>query len=308
MTKRSDIHRPGAIVPSAYVPVLQYSLATTDSGWPVPSDGVNCELDRRYTRVLSDGSKETVNGEHSPNGKCCVIGMRRAGLRFASTGGTGKCSVCGACYVYGEVWRHEPTDEHIHVGHDCARKYQLFSDDPEWCAQLASLKQRRAAFVEKCRRDAALVAAYAETPGLEDALAVNHRISQDLAAKLHAYGSLSPAQIALAFKLQADAMCPARPAETHVPAPEGRIKVRGVLVSKKEHESMYGITIKCTVKVTTPEGTWLAWGTMPAALLDVAPAVGATVEFTATCKRGRDAHFALFSRPTGGTIVAVKVT
>ncbi len=61
---------------------------------------------------------------------------------------------------------------------------------------------------------------------------------------------------------------------------------------------------KGTIKVHTDAGVWLAWGTLPAALLDAQPSVGDVVEFTATLKRGRDAHFALYSRPTGGEIVS----
>jgi hypothetical protein len=296
---RTDIHRPSAIVPSEYEPVLPYSLATTDEGWPVPSDGVNCELDHRV------GDQ---NGKHAIDGQCCVIGLLHvARVKFAETGGTGKCSICGAHFIYGEVWRHVPTGEHVHIGHDCAAKYNLVASDPEWSAALASLKARRDAYVKKLMRDQRLAAAYAQCPGLEDALSIEHPISVDLASKLRSYGSLSEAQIDLAFRLRADSYCPERPKEANVPAPEGRVKVCGVLVSKKAQEGPYGIAIKGTVKVVTDRGVWLAWGTIPASLLsngnDSGVQVGQRVEFTATLKRGRDEHFALFSRPTGGRIV-----
>lgn len=229
--------------------------------------------------------------------------MKNSGQRFAATGNTGKCSVCGAHFVYGQVWRHEPSGELIHVGHDCADKYELLAETPEWCAALASLKARRAAYVERLMRDKRLADAYAAVPGLEGALAIEHHISADLRDQLRTYGRLSEKQIALAFKLQADSLCPERPKEVNVPAPTGRVTVRGVLVSKKAYDSQYGTSIKGTVKVATPEGTWLAWGTLPASLLDASPQIGAVVEFTATLKPGRDPHFALASRPTGGRIV-----
>lgn len=328
--KRTDCHRPGAIVPTDYVPVLHYELNSVSQGYAVPSYGINCELDRRRTReiageVFSPCSHEEcarVEGMakdchaasladgsvHASDGLCCIIGLIQfSGFKFAPFGGTGKCSICGAAYTYGQVWKHLPTGELIHVGHDCADKYELFANDPEWTAQLDMLKRRRKAYVESCVRAKRYNAALERTPGLREALATDHRISRDLDSKLRQWGSLSSAQIALAFRLQAQAVearnAPPKPAEVHVAAPEGRQTVRGVLVSKKPYETPFGVAIKGTVKVSTPEGVWLAWGTLPRALLDSTPQVGQTVEFTATLKRGRDAHFALYSRPTGGQIL-----
>ena len=164
----------------------------------------------------------------------------------------------------------------------------------------------------KLRYDAFLAA----NPGLREALMQNHRISMDLDAKLMHFHSLSPAQIALAFKLHSDAYCPARPSEINVPAPEGRQVIRGTVVSVKEHRGDFGDTLKMTVKVTTNAGSWLAWGTVPSNLTPRArvyqtdPVVhqidkGAEVEFTATLTRGREPHFAFFKRPTNARLVDV---
>jgi hypothetical protein len=102
--------------------------------------------------------------------------------------------------------------------------------------------------------------------------------------------------------------------EKHVPAPEGRVTVRGRVVSKKGVESAYGWTLKMTVKVETTEGTWLAWGTVPADLALIQhPTIeyqqtvlerGDEIEFTATLACGRDAHFAIFKRPTKARVIA----
>lgn len=142
-------------------------------------------------------------------------------------------------------------------------------------------------------------------PGLQEALMQPHRISQDLDAKLMSFGSLSEAQIALAFKLHADAYCPARPQETNVPAPEGRQTIRGTVVSVKEHRGDFGDTLKMTVKVTTDAGAWLCWGTVPQGLYPNGggPDKGREIEFTATIQRGREPHFAFFKRPTNARIV-----
>jgi hypothetical protein len=158
----------------------------------------------------------------------------------------------------------------------------------------------------------------AEHPGLREALMQSHRISMDLDAKLMSFGSLSSAQIALAFKLHSDAYCPARPSEINVPAPEGRQVIRGTVVSVKEHRGDFGDTLKMTVKVVTAAGTFLCWGTVPSSLTartwspcqtDHAGALtsdltkGSEVEFTATLTRGREPHFAFFKRPTNARIV-----
>lgn len=166
----------------------------------------------------------------------------------------------------------------------------------------------------KLRFDAFL----ATRPGLREALSQNHRISMDLEAKLSSFGSLSEAQIALAFKLHSEAFCPARPSETNVAAPEGRQVIHGVVVSVKEHRGDFGDSLKMTVKVTTAAGVFLCWGTVPSSLTartwspyqsDHAGALtseitkGTEVEFTATLTRGREPHFAFFKRPTNARIV-----
>lgn len=93
----------------------------------------------------------------------------------------------------------------------------------------------------------------------------------------------------------------ARETEVNTPAPEGVVVVVGNVVSVKYHDNAYGGGFKMTVKVATDKGVWLCWGSVPSGLLDrdgdEAELKGKTVKFTATLKRGNDAHFALFSRP-----------
>jgi len=123
---------------------------------------------------------------------------------------------------------------------------------------------------------------------------------------------MSEKQIALVQKLAAEVRNP--PAQdAHVPAPEGKVVVRGKVVSVKLVEGAYGVTTKMTVKVTTTDGAWLAWGTCPESLLEVAHRAqpgaahealrGREVEFSATLSRGRDAHFAIFKRPTKAVLL-----
>lgn len=265
---RTDPHRPGAIIPAEYEHVLWYAGATTEAGWPVPSQGINCELDRRV--VDADG-KILRNGEHDADGRCCVVGLRKSGAKFAATGGTGSCSVCSTWFVYGEIWKHTPTGEHINVGHVCAEKYGLLRDRSE----IELLRERRAAakasHLQAEATKAKKAVFFAANPGLEAALALKgdtkaHGILADLSSKLSRW-ELSPKQIALAFKLANEIKNPP-PAEKHVPAPEGRTVVEGLVISAKTYTSDFGDNFKATVKVETPEGSWLAWVTIPASVSD----------------------------------------
>lgn len=275
--KRTDIHRVGAIEPENYRIVLSYALPGSEGGWPVP--GVN--MDR-------------------------IAALRAAGVPFADHGGPGKCTVCGATFRYGDVWVHVPTGTHIHVGQDCAAKYELIADRRDFERELDATRVRSAREHQAAIKAEARAEFLAGHPGLAEALQTDHRIVRDIASRFEVYGTLSPAQVALVLRLATEAATP-RPEEAHVPAPEGRQTVRGRVVSVKTHEGDWGPSLKVTIKVETPAGSWLAWGTLPAALADAGAARpegadwrGAEIEFVATLARGRDAHFALFKRPTGG--------
>jgi hypothetical protein len=178
------------------------------------------------------------------------------------------------------------------------REYRAEKRNAEWKALAATRKAARDA--ERAAERAACLAAH---PGLEAALKVENDVIKDIGDKLDAYGSISPKQAALVLSLAA------RATEKHAKAPTGRLVVRGVLVSKKSYENDYGVSIKGTVKIDTPDGNWLAWGTLPASLLlagyegSARAEIGDVIEFTATLKPGRDAYFALWSRPTKGRIV-----
>jgi hypothetical protein len=319
-TTRTDPHRPGAIIPVDYEYVLWYSFATMVDGWPQPSSGVNCELDRRTERLDANGKLlEVINGKHNADGRCCVVGLHQAGLRFAkiareSGSSTGKCDVCGAHFVYGEVWQHTPTGELIHIGHDCADKYNLVADRTAWEQWHATQKRERATAVlarEKAKaRDAFILehAGLAEAFDLRKGDGKAQGILSDLYSKLHTYGSLSEKQIAFALKLAAEIKNPPPP-EKHVPAPTGRVTFDGEIVGVKTVDGLYGETTKITVKVTTPDGTWLAWLTAPNALFSGDTALrGRQARFTATLTRSdRDEHFAFGKRPVVWTEEGIRL-
>jgi hypothetical protein len=306
MAKRTDSHRKGAIVPGEYAHVLSYNLPSSSEGLPVPSFGVNCVTERAQ---YDEDGKLIKLGEHAPGGHCCLRALEDvAKVTFASHGGMGKCSACGSRFVYGEVWRHEPTGEHVNIGHICGEKYGLLMDRSAF--EIEAGRHRSAAAVRLTRKLKAesRAAFLAENPGLEDALKTDHYIVCDIAARFTEHCKLSEKQVALVMKLANEAANP-EPEETYVPTPEGKQTFRGRVISVKDQEGYYGWTTKATVKVETPDGVWLAWGTAPAKLLDDAAdnndheLKGAEVEITATLTRSdRDEHFAFMKRPRGKVI------
>ncbi len=102
-------------------------------------------------------------------------------------------------------------------------------------------------------------------------------------------------------------------AAKNVPAPEGKMVVRGTVISCKASDGAWGTTYKMTVKVEADGGQWLAWGTCPDSLLEhgrnVKPGFacdalrGCEVEFNATLSRGHEEHFAMFKRPTKARVL-----
>lgn len=273
-TNRSDIHRPGAIQPDQYRHFASYDVGGVDEpsfNMPVVRDIV---------------SKARENGKH-------VFGC------------PGKCGVCGATFRYGDVWMHEPTGDLVHFGHTCTEKYSMLADDPAFCAHLEALKRNRAARIEEKRADDRFAFFCAKHDGLAEDFTVDHRIVQDIKRKLRKYGSISDAQINLVRKLATEVRNP-KPApepEQHVAAPvsDERVKIQGRVVSVKVHEGFYGPSLKMTVKVETPNGSWLCWGTVPSKEDDIVK--GAVIAFEAKLQSGDTPHFAFFKRPTKVQII-----
>ncbi len=271
---RSDCHRPGAIIPQDYTYVMSYTM---------PSGcyrGVNIDALNAYQETHT----AAVTGR--------VVRP-------------GKCSVCGAHYIHGDVWFHIPSERYIHIGHDCADKYSLAANRADWTAALEM--SRRAAKAELTRqRNATSREEYLAThPGLGEALKHKHRITEDIAIRFDEYGFLSDKQIALVFKIFNESKR-VRTEEKHVPAPTGRIAFTGRIVSIKAHDGDFGSSLKVTIKVETPEGSWLAWGTLPTTIQgeiqtlghSAEAVVGALIELTGTLSAGRDPYFAFFKRPS----------
>lgn len=263
---RNDPHRPGAIVPANYDYVLSYSLAAKSYGMEVPSINV----DR-------------------------VVELKKS-QRFVSTGSLSQCSVCGAHFTYGDIWRYKLTGEHLYVGYICAEKYALLADRSAWELENKRVRDALAKEIFRKQNEEQRDEFLKNHPGLKEELETDHPIIKDIASRFQQYRRLTDKQIQFVHKLVEEVKNPP-PKENYVPAPEGRITFVGTVVALKVHDGYYGSVLKMTVKVKEREGVWLAWGTVPAGFDNVER--GDEVEVTATLNKGRDIHFALMSRPRG---------
>lgn len=289
-TKRTDIHTPSRIVPSDYEHVFSYNGSTTVDGWPIPSFGYNCEIDYRNPETLE-------NGSHRPDGLCCLVGLARTGRKIQ--GEPEKCTVCGTRFVYGEVWRHVPSDTFIHVGNICGHKYGLYMDRSRFDYEAKKATGREIARLEREKR-AKRCEELIEKYDLAEAFEADHEIIRDIREQMKRKGWISEKQVALVKKLAKQVSEPVEE-EMYVDAPTGKaVEFEGVIVSVKEHYSQYsryGGTLKMTMKMRTDRGIWLAWGTLPSALCGHGGAVGMRAKIKAELRPGRDKHFVFMKRP-----------
>lgn len=202
------------------------------------------------------------------------------------------------------------------VGIDCVQKTYDVGLRKE-ALQAARTFKREAvqAAREASRVDTAKVARVAfieANPGIEAALSTDHEISRDLANKLAHYGSLSGAQVDLAFKLAAEAYAPAKRPEVNGRAPVGkRQTIRGRVVKVEDRVGYMGRTrwvMTVKVEVQTPEAVevWLCWGTLPTTIEGYNPNLplrNHTIEFDATLEAGSSPHFAFIKRPTKARLI-----
>jgi hypothetical protein len=270
MVKRSDPHRPGALIPADYEQHVDYDLG---GPWPELPIGVDCT--RPMPVYGPQGERTGVHvGTHGTGDRCCVmraLDVARAEGR-AVFGGLGKCGVCGAHFRYGTMFRHV-SGALVHMGHDCANKYSMMYDQSATERERGRLDRALATAVRR-EQNAAERAAFLDAhPGLAADLEVDHPIIADIAQKFVTYRTMSDKQVALVHKLADEVRNPkpVPPEEIKVPAPFGKgVVFEGVITSAKLRTSeMYGSTWKIAVRVpaTVGDGHWIAWGSAPAGIM-----------------------------------------
>jgi hypothetical protein len=273
--KRTDPHRKGAIVPGNYSYVLSYFTGGADE----PALGVKD-----------------------------IVEMRQNGAKFSDNGGSiGKCAACGAWFKEGDVWYHEPTGEHIHLGHDCADKYGMMVDRSAFELELGRHRAAAAVIIQRKINDEKRQAFLDATPSLAEdfALKDKHNIIANIYDSFVSWCSISEKQIALVHKLAEEIRNPA-PKEAElclVTPPEGRVAVEGDVVGTKVVDTQFGSAVKMLVLVTLPSGSvYKLWGTAPSSLLGDKPLKGNKVSFTATVTP-KELGFGFFSRPAKAAFV-----
>lgn len=226
----------------------------------------------------------------------------------------GICDHCGTCIRYRA---HIASSDGVCfvVGLDCVRK--TAGTDPELAdaagRELRRIRRKRAQERKdrerKARRGRRLRAFLQRERGILRVLRLRHPVLADLRRSLARFGSLTDAQVELAYSL-ALRLCvaerrAAEPTWIAVPWDRERVEVEGEVLTVRSQPGAipWETEVKMLVRVDLKGGSFKLWGTCPRALWDVQR--GARVHFRAEVRQGgRDPEFGFFSRPTSARVVA----
>lgn len=288
-TVRNDIHRPSSIVPADYTYCDSFSFATV------------------------------VDGEVIPAFNLAVLSItRKQGGTFAQVHESdAQCDICGAHYVHGDLWLHEPTSTHITIGQQCASKMGLVADRNVFLALRDKHVHNVMQYAKRVQVWRRMRASLRENRAIAGLLKVDHDIAHDIRSKFMAFGTVTPGQLELLSKLEKQvAERKAQEAQYNwTSAPTGKQRVTGKVVHTKYVDNPYGYgasTLKMLVIVTNEDGTsWKCWGTCPTKVWDrwetndhgqghtPIEVKGTALQFTATFEPSSDDKgFAFFKRPS----------
>jgi hypothetical protein len=305
---RTDIHRPGVIVPADYEYVCLEYIRIDTLG--------DCEIIKQE-RAIKDAH------------------FARTGGRYAQHEHGGNCMVCGAAAVYTVLFYHAKTNAYIRTGQDCAQKMEMAFDEGRYDAFRKSIKNVLEAKAGKRKAQALL-----ESKGLGDcwwlydaeysALPVNPKTIvlpheetdlngqkymttghpgspyteeitvRDIVGKLVKYGSITErTENYLHVLLKQISQRSVREAkfaaerEAAAPCPTGRVTVSGTILKIAEHDGYYGTSLKMTVKA---EEGYIVWLTLPSAAHSCKR--GDAIKFVATITPSdNDPKFGFGKRP-----------
>lgn len=313
---RKDIHRPAAIEPADYVFVAFDHLpgSSGDLG-----EALFMQEQRKYKRAHMARTGGTYSG-HEHGGLCHICGSVNA--------------------IYSATFYHEKSNSYIRTGLDCADKLECegieaFRKNVKKAKEAAAGKRKAKETLEKLglgkawelyeANDAkrkAHAEAYKEwqnAGGDEDSAPKYPESSRDedtaldIVSRLIKWGNISdkaasflgtlldridraPEIAAEKAAAKALEMANAKP----VPAVEGRVLVKGEVLTVREQEGFYGPQIKMLVKA---EDGWKVWGTVPSAIAGEVEK-GSVVEFNAALKASDDdKFFGFFSRPAKAKVI-----
>jgi hypothetical protein len=289
---RTDIHRPSAIIPANYEFVA-------------------------FEYLKIDGDILAACAALQSERAIWKAHMERTGGTYAKHEHGGSCMVCGASAIYTVLFYHSLTNEYIRTGQDCAQKMEMPYDDIRYNAFRKAVTDARLAVAGKRKAEALLaekgfIAAWTLFAEKSQEVTAKYQYEErtivDIVSKLVKYGSSSDRAInyigVLLKKIADRAVIEAqRAAEAALAAdcPEGRVMVKGEVVSTRVQDSDFGSILKMLVKDDTG---YKVWGTVPSAL-NVER--GSRVKFTATIEVSKDdPKFGFFKRPTQAQILEAR--
>jgi len=303
MTKRTDIHRPSAIVPADYTYVAQLVFKA------------------EYDAIQLVQEERSIFNAH----------QAQTGAKFSDHNHGGQCHCCGSVNaIYTCAFYHAKTNSYIALGSTCAEKLEMGSANAFKAIQHATKSFREAkAGRTKCIKmlaDAGVeflfeVAREWDQTSLTKQGWIDSKgyatwslnVLRDIISRAVKYGKISPKQMALISgmpaKVKADLDRQAKWEANKVAekadqlangteCPTGRGVVTGTVLSTKLQESRFGCTWKMLVK--DDEG-FKVWGSIPS---DLDVAKGDKVTFTARLEQSKDdAYFGFFKRPTKASVL-----
>jgi hypothetical protein len=289
MTKRTDIHRPAAIMPADYRFVAFECVRIGGL------EDCHIQMENRRT-IRAD--------------------MERTGGNYSTHAHGGNCMVCGnANAIYTALFHHEPSNSYVRMGSECTEKVDMQLDRAAFTRFKDGMAQWRTAQAGKNKakvscEDRNLTRAWDIFASSERYTEYEEQTIRDMINKLVRYGSLSDKQWAFMGKLVAqidtrEARKAQRAAEVEAALPipaemlNRRVKIEGEVLSTKVVEGPYGNARKMLVK--TRDG-WKVWSTVPSS---VAIEKGDKIKFEAYLERSQDdVKFGFASRPTKAEVLA----
>jgi hypothetical protein len=239
----------------------------------------------------------------------------RRGYRFAGSA-AGTCGHCGAWARYVALLTHHNGTDMMYVGEQCLSNRFEGLSKAQFQALRAAARLNREQLTRR-ERIAALVDTYPLLADLTYPAITAHYgdFICDIAYKMQRDGQLSERQIAAVCKaverengwlIRDAARAAAQAAEqaTATPAPHGRVRVTGKVLSTKAQDGDWGTVWKMLVQAV--EG-YRVWVSIPR---EIDPDKGQWVAFTATLAAKQstpgeeaDPFFAIGTRPVKGEII-----
>ncbi len=292
--KRTDEHRPSAIIPSDYRYIAMEAVRVEGIG-----DAMFIQAERQLIKadIARTGGHYST---HEHGGNCMVCGCPRA--------------------VYTILFHHAKSNTYVRMGTTCAQKCEM-SIGGGMNVFMRHVKDARKAIAGKRKAkamldDAGLSTAWGiyETDWVSgsssDPLPREERIIQDIVHNVVKYGRLSTPQqkylgnltytIGNRAAIQAMRTIEEDAAEA---IPEGRQVITGTVISTKYQESEFGETFKMLLK---DDRGFKIFVTVPVAIDGLQR--GDRVSLTATLKRSNDSSkFGFGSRPSKASTLEVEV-